>query len=237
MKTRSNPLATRCWTAVVALASTLAVPSYSLAQNRVYFTLNNGITIGPALRSDIESIKKEASINSSAMGGAKVIVEADDDLRRIYFHRMQITDGNNERWTIARPQVKIELPNKDRAADTRRSQPITAFAETPQPFEFSDLGRRFYRFSDGKIAVQGITEIAPSYVRVEGLQGAEGDFAWDMRLSLDAIPPETLRAILLRNADPTKARSYLDIVELYETAKRYTEARDAGLRDAKIPRA
>jgi pimeloyl-ACP methyl ester carboxylesterase len=226
MRTRSIPLAAKLITAAIAFSSSIANPASSIAQNRVYFTLNNGITIGPALRSDIDTIKKEAAMNSSAGAGAKVIVEADDDLRRVYFHRIQITDGNNERWTIARPQVKIELPNKDRAADTRRSQPITAFAESPQPFEFSDLGRRYYRFSDGKIAVQGITEIAPSYVRVEGLQGAEGDFAWDMRLSLNAIPPETLRAILLRNADPTKARSYLDIVELYETAKRYTEARE-----------
>ncbi len=201
-------------------------PSHLHAQDRVFFTLNNGMTIGPARRTDIETIKREASVNNAGIGGAKLIVEADDGLRLIHFHRVQITDGAQERWTLARPQIKIELPNKDRVANSRQSQQIIALSEFPQVFEFSDLGRRYYRLPDGRIAVQGITEITPSYVRVEGMAGGEGDFKWDMRIGLNSIPSPTLRSILLRNADPNRPRSYLDIVELYETAKRYTEARE-----------
>jgi hypothetical protein len=47
-----------------------------------------------------------------------------------------------------------------------------------------------------------------------------------MRVALSAIPPQALRQILLRNADPNRAQDVLDIVTVYLAAKRYVEARE-----------
>lgn len=213
--------------ALFCLWGVLLLSSSVIAQERYFFNLNNGITIGPARRADTPTIRREGTVNAEKMiGGAAVIVEADDDLRLINFNRALFTEGNQERWTMARPHIKITLPNKDRVANSAQAKRIAVLAEMPQSFPFNDMGRRYYRLPNGDIVVQGITEIAPHFVRVEALAGGDTEYKWDMRLSLNAIPPVTLRRILLQNTDPSNPRSYLDVVELYEAAKRYTEARE-----------
>lgn len=219
MRTRSS-----LWLAMLLAGASC---SQTQAQERYFFNLNNGITIGPARRDQVETIRREGTVNANnMMSGAKVILEADDDLRIINFNRALFTEGGQERWTLARPTIKITLPNKDRVANSARSRHIAALSEMPQSFDFNDLGRRYYRLPNGDIIVQGITEIAPHFVRIEALSGGQPEYKWDMRVSLSSIPPAQLRRILLQNTDPNNARSYLDVVELYEAAKRFTDARE-----------
>ncbi|MFM7929926.1 MAG: hypothetical protein ACKO9Q_19645, partial [Pirellula sp.] len=101
----------------------------------------------------------------------------------------------------------------------------SAFSATP----FDPFGRRIYMFqSPNKQIVQGITEVSPQYVRIQGLRGdaEKTSITWDMRVAMSAIPPLQLRDVLLRNADPNKAQDWLDIVSVYLAAKRYVEARE-----------
>ena len=210
------------FTTVIAIFGCVMLSENGLSQ-AVDMYLKNGMMIGPAQWTEIKTIKKEGSVNSAATGGAPIIIEANDGMRTIYFHRIQINDGDRETWAISRKEVKIELPNKELVSTTSRS--VTAFTEASRSMPFSNLGRRIYLFDNDKVAVQGITEITPRYLKVEGLRGVEGDLVWEMYMSLDALDPETLRTILETNANPNKSRDYLDIVELYETAKRYREAK------------
>jgi tetratricopeptide (TPR) repeat protein len=82
--------------------------------------------------------------------------------------------------------------------------------------------------SPNKQIVQGITEVSPQYVRIQGLRGdtLQTSITWDMRVAMSAIPPAQLREVLLRNADPNRAQDWLDIVSVYLAAKRYVEARE-----------
>jgi pimeloyl-ACP methyl ester carboxylesterase len=194
---------------------------------RVNMQLRNGMSIESVLmRPKKDSIKRQGEIHGNANSGAKVICEVDDGLRTILFHDIQLKDGQQENWTIARKEVSIVLTaNRDLVA-TNAPQP-RSFGAAPQLIPFSDLGRRFYRFPGGELVVQGITEVTPRYIKVEGLRGPAGELAWDMRMSFDSIDPETLYSILVRNAEPNSWSDYRDIVELFETAGNFVFARRA----------
>ena len=92
---------------------------------------------------------------------------------------------------------------------------------------FDEFGRRIYRMQtrDGPLAVvQGITEIAPRYVKVEGLRGQPRSPVWDMRLATSSIPRETLARILARAVSHDDPQDWLKVVRFYLQAERYREA-------------
>ena len=63
---------------------------------------------------------------------------------------------------------------------------------------FDEYGRRIFEMQgkDGAIpVVQGITEITPSYAKVEGLAGPKA-IVWDQRIATSSIPRDVLDKIL-----------------------------------------
>ncbi|MDA8745532.1 peptidase [Rubripirellula amarantea] len=90
------------------------------------------------------------------------------------------------------------------------------------------FGRRTFHMQGpgGALSIiQGITEITPQYVRVQGLTGAQRPIQWDMRLATSSVPPEQLATILHQAIDAKDYEGRLQIVQLYLQAERYPEAR------------
>ena len=60
-------------------------------------------------------------------------------------------------------------------------------------------------------------------MRVDVLE-SNGAKTWDSRHSLNSIPPEQLRTILLNKARDGNLQDYLDVASLFDSAKRYQDA-------------
>ena len=70
---------------------------------------------------------------------------------------------------------------------------------------FDEFGRRIFEMQgkEGVIpVVQGITEITPTYAKVEGLAGPKA-IVWDQRIATSSIPRDVLDKITPR--DPATA--------------------------------
>lgn len=205
---------------VLSFAALTGVLTSTASAQRVAVTLKNGMIISPVKGRVIQSVSNKAKVGSGQH--AAKIAEMDDGLRLTL-----VDNGLVQGEVPVPPQSTIEFPANARlVASPDNSRSVTAFTAASTVYPFSVLGRRFYRFDTGDIVVQGITEITPQYIKLESLRGATGALAWDMRMSLDAIPPKTLYDILLKNTDQNKSGSYLDIVGLYRAAGRYVEARE-----------
>ena len=194
--------------------------SSTASAQRVAVTLKNGMIISPVTGRVVQTVSNKTKAGSGPQSAK--IAEMDDGLR------LTLVNNNLVQGEGPVPvQEKIEFPSNARlVASSSNHRSVDVFTAASTAFPFSALGRRFYRFDSGDVIVQGITEITPQYIRLEGLQGAKGALSWDMRMSLDSIPPRSLYDILLKNADTNNARSYLQIVSLYRAAGRYIEARE-----------
>ncbi len=182
--------------------------------------LVDGMVLGPGEKNDVQYIvPPQASVNQHAEAKALLIVVLDDGLRRTYANvgrceaPVQVKDSS----------IKIYIGNM--VAKSALSIPGGPIIDC-SPFDV--FGRRicFIRSQDAPLAVvQGITEVATNYIRVEGLKGVKGEYDWDMRLSLNSLNGKDLRAILVQNASPTRSKDWFEIVNLFISAERYVEAR------------
>ncbi len=187
--------------------------------------LDNGFAIGPGTLSTIAGLNTRAAAGGNEFAAAAKIAIIDDGLR--WTHVSTKRSDRQPEETLA--PFKISLKN-NRDEVCRNDAIIagglgSAFSATP----FDPFGRRIYVFqSPQKQIVQGITEIGPQFVRIQGLEGntIQTSVTWDMRVGLSAIPPLQLRDILVRNADSNRAQDWLDIVSVYMGARRYVEARE-----------
>ena len=94
---------------------------------------------------------------------------------------------------------------------------------------FNEFGRRIVEMQAGigpLAVVQGITEIWPTWTKVEALQlkGGGRNIIWDMRIATSSIPPDTLRSILLKQIDPNKVEHRLKLVRFFLQSDRYQDA-------------
>lgn len=186
--------------------------------------LKNGLAVGPGLRGQVARVDQNAfsSLPTEEIS-AKPIVVIDDGLRFTFINQNLVfpVDGQVESFQ------KIETGNVTLRA-TGGHQRIQGVQAAVSVTPFDPFGRRVYSLltPNGQINVlQGITEISPSFIRVEGLK-AEDTYIWDMRLALSAVPPDRLREILLNQIDQTKPQAWLDVVNLFRQSKRYRDARD-----------
>jgi pimeloyl-ACP methyl ester carboxylesterase len=215
-----------CSASVTAAVSFLDFASCVFAQERTA-ALKNGMIIGPGLAVSISQVDDNAfsSIQTETITAKRILV-IDDDLRRTYMNQILLQGPMSDRGV---PLQRIETGNAIPSLRASGSHPRVAGVQralsvTP----FDAFGRRVYTLATPKGPVevlQGITEISAAFVRVESLN-AEKTYLWDMRLALNAIPPDRLREILINNASQTDPQSWLDIVALYSDAKRYIEARE-----------
>lgn len=149
------------------------------------------------------------------------ILLVDDGLRRTYVAKKdvkEILDQDDGRV------VKIRLWQN--VADSGGGLISVGPRLKVEPWDV--FGRRTFHMKspDGPLSIiQGITEITPKYVRVQGLTGAKRPIQWDMRLATSSVPRDQLSAILHRAIDSTNYEARLQIVQLYLQAERYPEAR------------
>lgn len=149
------------------------------------------------------------------------IIVVNDGLRRTFVHYSQI------REVLDMPtsrDVKIRIW-QDVA---ERGGAVGRIGRADRITPFDEFGRRIFEMqsTEGLLSVvQGITEVTPTYTRVQGVMGAPRPIVWDMRIATSSIPRETLSRILTTSirADDIDAR--LEVVRLYLQSERY---RDAG---------
>ncbi len=149
------------------------------------------------------------------------ILLIDDGLRRTFVpkqHLVEVIDQAPENM------VRIELwQNVARAGGT-----IGSVGPSLRIDPFDKFGRRIYQMQtrDGPLSVvQGITELTPRYVKVEGLLGQPKSIVWDMRLATSSIPRKTLDQILDTAVSKENADDWLQVVRFYLQGERYQDAR------------
>ena len=167
----------------------------------------------------ISEIAENPLTTKSAGGDARTIVIVDDSLRRVFFPFAQI--GGTPREDVA-DEKPIRLKQWTSSSGPRLGSVGSILGVS----DFDEWGRRTVTVSTSKgtkNVVQGITEIAPTYTRLESLVGDQS-VNWDMRIATSSIPTQTLRKILLRNAEAKGSEARLDIVRLLFQLERYQEA-------------
>lgn len=197
--------------------------SRGIAQD-VVFELTDGMILGPGKWRDAASIgEPKGSVGQKSQVNVPLIYCLMDGLRDTYFNVNRAPKGA---VPVNENPIEIKIPQKVYIAnDQNLKVPPGALVDCSA---FDPFGRRicFVRNQRGVIeVVQGITEIATHYVKVEGLHGEAGERDWDMRIALSNFDSQLLRDILVQNANPTKSNDFLEIVNLFRSAKRFFDAR------------
>lgn len=208
------------WAFSLVTLAAWSAPAYG--QQRFLVTMQSGMQIGPGMISEIPSIDGGAfKQERSGDGLSKPILLIDDDLRKTYIAKAQVLASTPFE---TRPE-KIEIPQivaPDRAAQ------MVSVGRLTNVTPFNSYGRRLVTVATPlgpRDIHQGITEINPIYLRVEGLR-TETPTRWDMRMSTKAITHAELDDILRHQLDMSKPQSWFSIVRLYSQADRFREARD-----------
>ena len=188
-------------------------------QGAVY-TLKNGMQI-EGMPGKISSLASDPLKPASEQGEAspKLILFADDGIRRTFFSQYQL------RSAVPSPQVNLEkIEIRQRVVKTGRR--IGSIGAILRVTPFDEYGRRIFtiKAARGPIdIVQGITEITPTYTKVEGLMSKE-PYVCETRIATSSIPGSTLSQSLKRQLDMSKPGDRLRIVRLYMQAQRYQDS-------------
>ena len=152
----------------------------------------------------------------------RLIVLVNDDLRRTFLSSYQVAElhpGQPTGWE--------RFHIHQRVATSGRQVGGVGSIISVSPFD--KFGRRTFSMNvkgRGRVdVIQGLTEITPTWSKVEGLVVKRMQIAWDMRIATSSIPRENLTAILMKHLDRNSAEDRLRIVRFYTQSERYTEAR------------
>jgi len=208
------------WLFCFLLLGGMAVPLHG--QQRFLVTMQSGMQIGPGMISEIPSIDGGAfQQQRGGEGLSKPILLIDDELRKTYIAKAQVLASTP--FEIRPEKIDIEqIVAPDRAAQ------LVSVGRLLNVTPFNSYGRRLVTVATPlgpRDIHQGITEINPVYLRVEGLR-TETPTKWDMRMSTKAITHAELDDILRHQLDMSKPQSWFSMVRLYSQAERYREARD-----------
>ena len=184
-------------------------------------TLNDGRVLQGKVAT-LSGVADDPSNPDPMAGEVKVspILLVDDGLRRTYVGKVDVASSpttDEQREIKLRPWQNVA----EHGGGLVSVGPILG-ADPWDPF-----GRRnlIMQSPDGPLTIiQGISEITPDYVRVEGLAGAKRPIQWDMRLATSSIPKDQFSAILHQLIKDDDYEGRLQIVQLYLQAERYVEA-------------
>jgi len=185
-------------------------------------TLKNGLKLEGTLGKI--SAYGENPLKPGARAGrvaTQLIVLVDDDLRRTFVCTYQVQDRK-----AAPPEAVERIKINQRVAD--RGPKVVGVNNIVRVTPFDEWGRRIFSMNSmqGRLdVIQGITEITPTWTKVEGLLAGRR-FVWDMRIGTDSIPRETLSATLMKQIDRQDPDQRLKIVRLYLQAQRYRDAEE-----------
>jgi predicted esterase len=160
--------------------------------------------------------------NPTTSGGVDVqpILVVDDGLRRTFVSKRLLT-AVNEAASPAIESIRIPQRVATSGAKIGGVGPILEI----QPWD--EFGRRTFTMATHKgplPIIQGITEITPTYTKVEGLQNRRSH-VWEMRIATSSIPRDTLSKIFENYLDLNSPAERLRVVRLYIQSERYQDAR------------
>ncbi len=151
----------------------------------------------------------------------KHILMCDDDLRRTMVGWREVTKLD----AAAPPRIE-HFTVKQRIAEN--GSPVAAIGTIVRVGNWDDFGRRrFDMIVGGKqvAVIQGLTEITPTWSKVESLDQSGPKYLWDMRIATSTIPRPLLTKILTRAiGDPKDIDKRLKLVRFYMQAERFTDA-------------
>jgi len=205
---------------ILATATACITLSFSKAQAGD-LTMNSGMLLQGRLGKISRIGEDPLKATGAGEVNVKQIMLIDDDLRRTFVSTLAT------RAAVPSAPIAVEkIMVKQRVA--RNNRRIGSVGPILRITPFDSWGRRVFSMSGpkGRVdIVQGITEITPTYTRVQGLLG-KNPYTWDMRIATSSIPRDTLSKVIMRQLDPQNSDDRLRIVRLYIQADR--------IRDAKI---
>jgi predicted esterase len=206
------------------------VPLTALTTFLICFILPGAPTLGDRVQLDdgrtlTGSFANVAGIKSAPFADrqkaeATPVLVCDDGLSRVFVPRRRVTAVEQ----AAEPATeRIGIPQRVATGGRVMAQMGGVLEATP----FDAWGRRIFSVAtpNGREdIVQGITEINPRYVRVEGLI-TDKPVQMDTRLATSSIPRETLAEVIAQYLDREDANQRLRLVRLYLQAERFEDAR------------
>lgn len=162
----------------------------------------------------------DASGSSTGEVDVRPILVLDDGLRRTFLSKRLVREVNE---TANSPGERIYV----RQNVAQNGSKIGGVGPILEITPFDQFGRRIFsmRASGGPLhVVQGITEVTPTWTRVQGLEGRRS-YVWEMRIATSSIPRETLSKILSGSINTQQVDDRLKIVRLYIQSERYEDAR------------
>ena len=144
------------------------------------------------------------------------IVFLDDNLRRTYVPRFQISNINQD--DPLEILEKFNIPQRVRS----RSQTIMNVGKLYNVQPFDEFGRRTVEMqtANGTLPiVQAITEMTPVWTKVEGIT-----HTWDMRMGTSNLSSSSLDAILKKQVRPGDIEGIKKIARFYIQGQRYKNA-------------
>jgi hypothetical protein len=207
--------------AMLGTAALLACLGGTAAAWGEVITLKNGLrlegsvgTVGGIGANPLAPTNPEGPVD------VKNVVLVDDGLRRVFVSKNLIANSD----PAVKNEVKIRI-DQLRVADSGRR--VASVGSIVRVTSFDEWGRRTatIRTPQGLIdVVQAITEITPTYTRVQGLQLGQDSYVWDMRMATSSIPQDTLSQVIRKFTDQKDATTRTKIVRLYIQANRERDA-------------
>lgn len=211
LKTRRG--SARAFVVALGLLLTLGVNATYAAQMRVVMK-DGRLFIGSIFptKSVAETTESRAERDSSPVASEKILA-VDDELRRIYIPKNNVADLIPDESGAA-----VDVFRISQRVNTNPNEKVAALGSWRVVEDFDLFGRRVIVAGNTTI-VQGVTEIAPTYVRVQGLT-----HNLDMRLSPYVVPREILSALIKKQIDPTSLEDRLRVYQFYVQAALYEQA-------------
>lgn len=210
-----HPLTKRHLWVCALICLPLVVPSASAAGEEV--VLRDGRVYSGKLGLVTGLVDVPRMADPEGGGPIPLIVFVDDDLRRTFFSKRQIRE--------IRPGSAVEITERFRLRQPVASQgPTVSSVGLPvRVTPFDEFGRRIFSIATtrGKVdVIQGITELTPQWVRIQGLS-----HVWDMRVATTSLPRDELRRVLVQAAGGTEdIETRKRIARFFIQMQRYEDA-------------
>lgn len=170
---------------------------------------------------EISGLSERLANPNKSTGAVRAILLVNDDLRRTFISQRQIQAVREEEPGEAPEKFVVWQHVRQGGQEIASMGPIVRIAP------FDEFGRRIITINSSKGQVnliQGITELTPTYAKVEGIVSDQSKFVSDMRIATSSIPHETLDKILRGQIDDTDPEQRKRLASFYVQAERYEAA-------------
>ncbi|MCA9265068.1 MAG: hypothetical protein KDA60_14510 [Planctomycetales bacterium] len=193
----------------------------------VILVLKNGMEVDGKI-AQIESVGNDV-LTPIASGGdvaLKLILVVDDGLRRVFVSTYQKQNLIEDDFQAEAIQLKQAVATQGHRVS--RVGAIHGYSS------FDPWGRRVCTLQGPKglvSIIQGVTEITPTWTKLEGLRAQSGNYIWDSRIATSSIPQANLDEFLEHHIRTGDRNGRLSVVRLFIQAEKY-EAAEKHLRKA-----